>query len=363
MSILHKLHFVLALLATALTAYGQERPQEPKPKYPYHVENVYFPNRKDSLSLAGTFTRPFEPGKYPAVILISGSGPQDRNSNILGHKTFLVIADYLTRNGIAVLRYDDRGVGESTGSMKGSGIAEFTRDAGAALEYLKGRVDVDVKKIGVLGHSEGGAIGLELAAGNKDVAFLVSLAGPGVSGDELIMSQTKAILAQFQVGDSILQQQLGYQRRMMDAILQEKDTAALRARIRSNAKVQYDDNPGIQKNMQEGTFIQQVSSQYLTPEYLSIVRFDPKPYFAKVKCPVLALNGDKDVQVVSSVHLPGWKNGIKNADIREMPGLNHLFQTCKTCQGQEYGRLTETISPAVLSEISNWIRHQTGLRK
>ncbi|WP_126249092.1 alpha/beta hydrolase [Chitinophaga rhizosphaerae] len=363
MSILYKLHFVLALLVTASIAYAQERPQEPKPKYPYHVENTYFPNRKDSISLAGTFSRPFEPGKYPAVVLISGSGPQDRNSNILGHKSFLVIADYLTRNGIAVLRYDDRGVGESRGVMKGSGIAEFTRDAEAALEYLKGRADVDGSRIGVIGHSEGGAIGLVLAAENPAVKFLVSMAGPGVRGDELIMSQTKAILQQYQAGDSIVQQQLGYQRKMMDAILQEKDTAALRGRIRSNARAQYDDNPNIQKNMEEGMFIQQVSSQYLTPEYLSIVRFDPKPYFAKVTCPVLALNGDKDVQVISSIHLPGWKNGIKNADTREMPGLNHLFQTCKSCQVMEYARLTETISPAVLSEISDWIRLKTGLRK
>lgn len=360
---MRKCLLLLALIAFQLTARGQQRPQEPRPPYPYFTEEVSFPNTEDGFQLAGTFSRPEAPGKYPAVVLISGSGAQDRNSNILGHKTFLVLADYLTRNGIAVLRYDDRGTAKSGGVMKGSGIAEFTRDAQSAMAYLRSRPDVDVKRTGIIGHSEGGAIGLVLASRDPALAFFVSMAGPGVDGTELIMSQTDALLRSYNAGDSVRQRQLEYQRAMMDAIVQEKDTAALAARIRRNAKIQYDDNPLIQKNTEENTFVRQVSSQYLTGEYLSIVRFDPKPYFGKVKCPVLALNGDKDIQVISRIHLAGWKNGIKNADVREMPGLNHLFQQCETCQIHEYSRLTETISPAALDAVASWIRQKTGLSK
>lgn len=356
-------YLLLVVMVAGLTVREQERPQEPKPKYPYHVEHVYFPNTKDSFSLAGTFTRPDAPGKHPTVILISGSGPQDRNSQLLGHKPFLVIADHFAKNGIAVLRYDDRGVGESRGQMKGSDIADFTRDAAAALAYLKGRADVDTRKIGVVGHSEGGAIGLILAAENPAVAFLVSMAGPGVNGAEIIMSQTDAILRQYNAGDSLIKSQMSYQRSMMDAIMQEKDTVALKARIISNAKKQYGENAGAQKAMDEDRFVQTVSSQYLTHEYLSIVRFDPKPYFAKVKCPVLVLNGDKDIQVISKVNLAGWREGVPKATVRELPGLNHLFQQCKTCQLTEYRTLTETISPAALGEMTEWIRQTTGLRK
>lgn len=368
LSIYHKSHLMtkyllLLALAAGISARGQQRPQEPQPPYPYFTEEVTFPNAKDGFQLAGTFSRPQQGGKHPAVILISGSGAQDRNSNVMGHKTFLVLADHLTRNGIAVLRYDDRGTAKSGGVMKGSDIAGFTRDAESALAYLRTRPDVDAKRTGIVGHSQGGAIGLVVAAQDPALAFFVSMAGPGVDGAELIMSQTEALLRSFNAGDSLVRQQLAYQRAMMDAIVQEKDTAALAARIRRNARIQYSENPQVQKATAEHTFVQQVSSQYLTPEYLSIVRFDPKPYFGKVKCPVLALNGDKDLQVVSRVHLAGWKNGIKNADIRELPGLNHLFQRCNTCQVHEYARLTETISPAALDAMSSWIRQQAGLSK
>ncbi|WP_298709351.1 alpha/beta hydrolase [Chitinophaga sp.] len=350
-------------LAAGTAAHGQERPQHPQPPYPYYSEDVTFDNTKDGFKMAGTFTRPEAAGKYPAVILVSGSGPQDRDSDIFGHKSFLVLADHLTRNGIAVLRYDDRGTNKSGGEMKGSDITGFTRDAQAAMQYLRSRPDVDAKKAGIIGHSEGGAIGQIMASEDPGVAFLVSLAGPGVDGATLIMSQTEAILRLYQLTDTIIQMQLGYQRAMMDAIVQEKDTAALRARIMRNASKQYNENPNLKAVQPEEFFVRAVSSQYMSPEYLSIVRFDPKPYFAGIKCPVLALNGDKDIQVVSSVHLAGWKNGVKQAEIRELPGLNHLFQKCNSCQVSEYKTLTETISPAALDVMSKWIRQTTGLAK
>lgn len=356
-------YFLILTLTIGTVAYGQERPQLPQPPYPYFTEDVTFTNKEGGFQLAGTFSRPEAPGKYPAVILISGSGPQDRDSDIFGHKSFLVLADHLTRNGIAVLRYDDRGTGKSGGEMKGSDIADFTTDAQSAMQYLRTRPDVDAKRAGIIGHSEGGAIGLIMASKDPGVAFLVSMAGPGVDGAELIMSQTEAILMLYKLSDTIIKMQVGYQRAMMDAIVQEKDSAALRARIARNASKQYNENPNMKAVQPEDRFVAAVSAQYMTPEYLSIVRFDPKPYFAGVKCPVLALNGDKDVQVVSSVHLAGWKNGVKQATVRELPGLNHLFQQCKTCQLPEYRTLTETISPAALSEMSAWIRQTTGLTK
>ncbi len=245
---MRKCLIALIIMVAHISGFAQDRPQEPKPPYPYFTEDVTFTNAKDGFDLAGTFSRPDGAGKYPAVILISGSGAQDRNSNILGHKTFLVLADHLTRNGIAVLRYDDRGTAKSGGVMKGSDIEDFTRDAESAMSYLRSRADVDAKRTGIIGHSEGGVIGLILASKDPKIAFLVSMAGLGADGAELIMSQTDALLRSFNAADSVVQQQLKYQRAMMDAIVQEKDTTALAARIRRNAKIQYDENPYPEKH-------------------------------------------------------------------------------------------------------------------
>ncbi len=341
-----------------------QHPQEPKPPFDYVSEDVKFVNGIDNVTLAGTFTRPKGSGKYPTVILISGSGPQNRNSELMGQKPFLVIADHLTKNGIAVLRYDDRGTAESTGNMAKADVSDFARDVRAAFSYLKKRNDVDPKKIGIMGHSEGGMIGQIVAAEEPTLAFFVSLAGPGVDGATVIMSQAEALNRQMGVNDSVLTINLGLQRKLMNALVEEHNPDMLKARLGKLLQETYESKPELKLAVKENIFIEKTRDALMSPEYVSLIRHDPKKYFPRIKCPVLAINGNKDVQVISSINLKGWKEGLKNnVTISEKDGLNHLFQHCKTCTVPEYGQLSETISPAVLDEITAWIKQKTGPRK
>ncbi|WP_162946396.1 alpha/beta hydrolase family protein [Chitinophaga barathri] len=337
--------------------------QEAKPAVEYISEDVTFPNKVDSITLAGTFSFPQTNGKFPAVIIISGSGGQNRDGLMLGHKPYQVIADHLTKNGFAVLRYDDRGIGASTGVMKGADIADFTRDAKAALVYLRSRKEVDTKKTGIIGHSEGGAIGLAVAAEDPSLGFLVSMAGPGVDGVQMILAQTEAIYRNMGMKDSMVRIKVAEQRAMVTAIAEEPDTAKLKARIAENAQIQYAANPSLKPSVTEDNYTKMLVNAYMVPEYLSIIRFDPAKYYPSVKCPVLAMNGAKDIQVISSVNLAGWQKGIRGVTIKELPGLNHLFQECRTCSVQEYKTITQTISPAALDELTSWARQITGLQK
>ncbi|MCA1761873.1 MAG: alpha/beta hydrolase family protein [Cryomorphaceae bacterium] len=196
------LHILALLLVASIQGIAQEsKYQDPEPPFPYASEEVSYKNESDGISLAGTLTYPKEKGPHPAVILISGSGPQDRNSELLGHRPFLVISDYLTRNGIAVLRTDDRGAGESGGNHNASGLAEFTSDALAAVDYLKSRSEINSSKIGLIGHSLGGIIGPMTAAENSDIAYLILLAGPGMKGHELMLLQKEIIERQMGIDD------------------------------------------------------------------------------------------------------------------------------------------------------------------
>ncbi|MBR0180202.1 MAG: alpha/beta hydrolase [Prevotella sp.] len=292
-----------------------KRPQEPKPPFPYETEEVTFKNEADGATLAGTITWPVgydkNAKKKPMVLLfVSGSGQQNRDEELMSHKPFLVIADYLARNGIATLRYDDRATGKSTGGdVKNATSENFARDAAAGIEFLRSKKAFS--KVGILGHSEGGTIAFMLG-GQKKVDFIVSLAGPAVKGDTLLAAQSNRILG------------LSGQHATMTTE-KYRQTAA-------NMKMPWLD---------------------------WFNDYNPSENIRKTRCPVFALNGDRDCQVISSLCLPALKELLPSSKknlIKEYPGLNHLFQHCTTGLPNEYGQIEETISPEVLSDISTWIK-------
>jgi pimeloyl-ACP methyl ester carboxylesterase len=329
------------------------RPQEPKPPFPYTEEEVTIPNEKAGVRLSGTLTVPAGKGPHPAVVLISGSGPQNRDEEIMGHKPFLVLADHLTRSAIAVLRYDDRGFGKSTGQFGTATSADFASDAESAFEFLKGRKEIDAKRIGLAGHSEGAIIAPMIAARRADVAFIVLMAGTAVTGEEVLYAQGRAIALASGAPESAAAQQNQIQKKMFDIVKSGNDPAEAEKKLRAAF--------GESKAMEAQ--IRQVNG----PWFRYFLTYDPAPALAKVRCPVLAVNGEKDVQVLPDQNLPAIEAALKkggNTDFRivRLPGLNHLFQTAKTGSPQEYAVIEETMAPAALETVSAWIREKAGLK-
>jgi pimeloyl-ACP methyl ester carboxylesterase len=335
-----------------------KRPQEPKPPYPYYTDEVKFENAHNHLSLAGTFTRPAEWGRYPVVILLSGSGPQDRNDEMAGHKTFLVLADFLARNGIASLRFDDRGTGGSGGVYGQSSIYDFANDAKAALEYLKTRKDVDPYAIGLLGHSEGAAVAQIAAANNKSVAFVVSLAGPGVTGRELVDQKIVLDGRMSGASDGEIMERLQRLKPYWDALASDTNYAVAAARAKAALRDIYRHSPeDVKKQVSEEEF---TSDLQFDRELSSILLYKPLDYLKQIKCPFMAINGTRDLQVDATTNLNAIEralreNGNMLVTIRKFDGLNHLFQRCKTCTVAEYGDLEQTIDPLVPEFIAHWI--------
>ena len=298
------------------------RPQTPQPPFPYQTEEVSFVNTEDSASLAGTLTYPVgynSKRKVPVVIMVTGSGLQNRDEELFEHKPFLVIADFLARNGIASLRYDDRGAGLSTGDIENVTTEGFCRDAAAGIAFL--RKTGHFSKIGVLGHSEGGSIAFMLAA-QKKCDFIVSMAGPGLRGDSIIVEQTNELLRQ------------------------QGQPATMTVR-----------------QMRLTMLLQKTN-----PWYDYFVDFDPAPVIKQIKCPALLLNGEKDSQVMAASNIPVIRALLSdnekhqlpdNQVIKVYPGLNHLFQHCTTGMPAEYGSIEETISEEVLHDIAEWIKNTT----
>lgn len=342
------------------------RPQTPKAPLPYNVEEVNFNNRTDNISLAGTLTYPITSGKFPVVILITGSGPQDRNEEIFDHNPFAVIADDLTRKGIAVLRYDDRGVGKSTGDFKNSSTEDFANDVRAAIEFLKTRPEIDQTKIGLIGHSEGGMIAPMVAANNAAVKFIVLMAGPGTPIDELLVEQAtryshlqgvdaKTIAANSKISKSTYAFIKNY-----NANDFEKDLTAF-----LNAEM--DEMPENLKPQTEEERNEAVKNQVdavNTKWFLYFIKYNPAINLSKLKCGVLAINGSLDFQVPAKTNLKAIETALqkgknKNYKIVELPGLNHLFQEATTGSLNEYSIIEETISPKALGAMSDWILIQT----
>ncbi len=343
-----------------------KHPQEPVKPYPYYEEDVTFQNVKENFTLSGTLTLPKKEGKYPAVILITGSGPQNRNEEIMGHKPFLVLSDYLTKQGIAVLRYDDRGVGQSKGVFKNAITADFATDAKSALVYLKTRKEIIPAKIGLVGHSEGGIIAPMVAAGNKDVDFIVLLAGTGIRGDKLLLLQEELIARATGVNDKDIKQSKDINTRVFDLILKSDNDETLKSDLENFLTEELKKSPEDAKprGMTTDEIVTMQLNRTTNPWMLNFIRYDPAMVLGKVKCPVLAVNGDKDLQVPSKVNLPAIENalkkgGNKQVTTKEFAGLNHLFQECKTGAPSEYADIEQTFSPVVMDEVAKWILKQT----
>jgi pimeloyl-ACP methyl ester carboxylesterase len=329
-------------------------PQTPKRPLPYREEDVSYANpAAPGVTLAGTLTVPSGKGPFPAVLLITGSGAQDRDETLLGHKPFFVLSDYLTRKGIVVLRVDDRGFAKSTGNFATATSADFATDAEAGVAFLKQRPEIDTKKIGLIGHSEGGIIAPMVAARNGDVAFVVMMAGSGVAGDEVLAEQVRMLNASAGVPPEKLAQIVVEEREVLAIVKSVKDDveAAKQLRARLTGK------------MPDGQLALQLRTS-LSPWFRYFLAYDPSGELRKLTVPVLAINGQKDTQVSPQQNLPAVRKALERAgnkdfETAELPGLNHLFQTAKTGLPAEYGLNEETIAPAALDKIGAWVLAHT----
>ncbi len=356
----------LMLSREAVEKPALTRPQDPVQPYPYHSEDVKFENPKAGITLAGTLTLPQKTGKFPVVILISGSGPQDRNEELAGHRPFLVLADHLTKNGIGVLRYDDRGFGSSTGKFATATTPDFASDVNAAISYLLTRPEVNVKKIGLVGHSEGGIIAPMVAVENTNVAFMVLLGGPGIPGDEILIKQSWLIGKANGLPDSLLANGEKTNRKIYAAMKSKASDEEVRTSVKTIIEDVITRLPQSQQPPaeQRDLLISQKVNSVATPWFRYFVSYDPAPMLSKVKCPVLALNGGNDLQVPAKENIAAIRNALTKGDskhfqVKELPGLNHLFQESKTGSPNEYNSIEQTFSPVALSEISDWILLQT----
>jgi alpha/beta superfamily hydrolase len=342
-------------------AFTLNRPQEPKPPFPYVSEDVKFTNEKAGIGLAGTLTMPEGDGPFPAVILITGSGSQNRNEELMGHKPFWVIADHLSRNGIAVLRYDDRGVGQSQGSPLNATSGDFATDADAAFLYLRTRKEIDPESIGLAGHSEGGLIAPIVAASDPHIAFIISLAGPGVTGEQILHKQNYDISIISGAEEKQIRKGISINKKLFAILRKEPDNNKAADRITTTYSKLLTKEKTSPEDIDKA--IKQLNAS-LNPVSYNWFRFfistDPEVFWKKVKCPVLALNGDKDLQVAADINLTAIEKALKSGGNKavktiKLPELNHLFQHCKTGLPAEYGEIEETFSPEVLKIMTDWI--------
>ena len=342
------------------------RPQEPKAPYPYDVEEITFTNTKEKITLSATLTLPKGKENHPAVILIAGSGPNDRDETVFGHKPFWVLADYLTRQGIAVLRYDKRGVGESEGEYFLATTQDFAEDAEAAFNYLKTRKEIDPSNIGLIGHSEGGVIAPIVAAINNDLKFAVLMAGLGVNGTELVLQQHHHAF------DKTLTKE---EKEKINPILidiysnvsnwtEYAGSEEERNHLKEELSMLWQNlAPEIQGEVQKEAFIKKTTANIISPWFRHFLKINPSEYLEKLSLPVLAINGENDTQVAYQSNLNGIERALKKANnkdytIKSYPHLNHLFQESSTGEIGEYGEIEQTISPEVLSDIATWIKQQ-----
>jgi len=333
------------------------RPQDPKKPYPYREEEVIFANPK--VTLAGTLTLPSGQGPFPAAILIAGSGPHDRDENVAGHRPFLVLADHLTRKGIAVFRYDKRGIGKSTGNYDQATTEDFASDATAALDYLKSRKEINATKIGLIGHSEGGLIAPMIASRSSDVAWVVLLAAPGLKGEQIMLLQSELILKAAGFDDDRIAKARDFSLQSYALARKERDPDALEAKLTDLV-----DSTGMSTTLPPTTLKPQARMMTL-PWFRFFLDYDPIPALKKTQCPVLALNGDKDLQIASKENLAQiqkalQEGGNKDFQTHELAGLNHLFQHAPTGSPTEYGGIQETFAPEALTAISDWILKHTA---
>ena len=344
-----------------------KKPQDPKLPFPYTEEEVFFFNQSANVKLAGTLTypklKPNSTQQFPAIILISGSGPQNRDEELLGHKPFLVLADYFTRKGYAVLRFDDRGVGKSTGNFSQATTADFASDVESAVKFLQHHFVVNPTKIGLMGHSEGGVIAPMVAANpTNSIAFIVLLAGTGIKGDSLLLLQQALIANAEGMNPTLLKENQQLNRDLFQLVNLHADEKALNTAVDTYFEQHTTSAELLAVTGQTSSeFQQSLRAQLLNPWMRYFLRLDPQIALKKVTCPVLAINGSKDLQVPAAQNIPAIKNAIesngnKYVTVEILPNMNHLFQTCTTGSLSEYATLEETFSPDALNVIAKWLK-------
>ncbi|HEY0679868.1 MAG TPA: alpha/beta fold hydrolase [Chitinophagaceae bacterium] len=346
-----------------------QRPQTPIPPFSYKSEDIVYSNKDGSVQYGATITIPSGKGPFPAVVLITGSGQQNRDEEIFGHKPFAVIADQLTKNGFVVLRADDRGVGQTTGMNASVTTLDFCDDVSVGLDYLIGRKEVNKNKLALIGHSEGGMIAPILAAKRKDITAIVLMAAPGKPTTELLIEQNEAILTSMGFSKEYLKSYL----ELYSAILylmknnNNKDSAKTMVSAQVEGWMQRTNKnivvatTGIMNDERKAAYIDAMVEAFSSSWFKYFLNYEPQQYIEKLTCKVFAINGSKDVQVISKTNLAGIEASLKKSKskgylIKEYEGLNHLFQKCKLCSTMEYGKIDETISPAVLKDITDWLK-------
>ena len=346
-----------------------KRPQTPQPPYSYKSEDIEYNNASLTLHYGATITIPNGKGPFPAALLITGSGAQNRDEELADHKVFAVLADALTKNGMVVLRVDDRGVGKSTGIFSDATSEDFAKDVNTSLDYLLSRTEVDKKKVGLIGHSEGGMIVPMVASKRNDIDFAVLLAAPGVKIDSLMAEQNAAILRSVGISQGSINAYIPFYKKLIKEIINAKDTTE----AYRNATILFrqwiptiDSTARKELGFDSETSIRNVTAVLVEgfsgKWFKYFLSFDPQLYLQQLKCKVLALNGEKDIQVIANSNLTAIESALKKSGSKIyttqiLPGLNHLFQTCQTCTLQEYGELEETFSPVALQIINNWLKN------
>lgn len=338
-----------------------KRPQTPKAPFPYSEKEVSIKTNNEKVKLSGTLTTPEGKGPFPAVILISGSGPQDRNEELMGHKPFWVLADHLTRNGVVVLRYDDRGVGKSTGDFNKATSFDFAEDAEAAWNYLSKQKKIDKSKVGIIGHSEGGLIAPIVASKNKSVGFIILMAGPSVPGSIIIPDQQELIMKASESNEIEIEEQIKLNKLIVDYIVRNPSSSTLQQELSSKIESWVKEiNYSVPKSLSVKSFARQTAYTYTTDWMKTFIVTSPSDYIKDVTCPILALFGENDLQVSIRANFEPMQQLLyphDNSSAHVFPGLNHLFQTSATGSPSEYSLIEETLSPIFLEYVVQWIKN------
>ncbi|MEQ9404372.1 MAG: alpha/beta fold hydrolase [Cyclobacteriaceae bacterium] len=356
--------YILIIAVSCLKAQDTKiapRPQEPIKPYPYLSEDVTFQNKEANITLSGTLTLPKDQSDFPVVVLISGSSPHNRNEEIAGHKPFLVIADYLTRHGIGVLRYDDRGVGQSEGKYEIAAYADRTSDVESAITYLKTRKEVNQKKIGLIGHSEGGLIAAMVAEHSKDVNFIILMAAPGLTGYDMVLLQTEISNKTAGTNDEEIQKEVALLKSIFDVVIKSDNLDEGKFALTESLLNQLKEYPTQFPEGLKAKDLTQMVETFTALWFQRILMSNPGASLRNVECPVLAINGGKDMQILPKENLSAIRNALEKSGnekflIMELPNLNHLFQEAQTGLQEEFSTIEQTISPVALKEITTWIR-------
>lgn len=341
----------------------EKRPQRPLPPFPYSAEEIEFENVLDGLRLAGTLTLPAGEGRHPALVLVSGSGPQDRDETLMEHKPFLVLADHLGRHGIAVLRYDDRGTAASGGDFASATTEDFARDAAAAFDFLRAHPRIDPARIGLVGHSEGGLVVPMVAAERDDVALLVLLAATGLPGASISREQAVSLARAEGADEAGVRMRQTVTSAVVTIVEEASPSAALEVDIERAVSELVAGLPEAQRDAARAAApeFRALLPTYASPWFRYFVRHDPRRVLRRVRCPVLALCGSKDVQVESARNLPEIERALAEGgnvehEVLELSGLNHMFQACESGAISEYLSIQETFNPVALETIERWVR-------